>query len=45
MGEIHSIKEGPFSGISGRVVETDNTKVKLELATLGMHITLKKQAA
>ena len=36
---------GPFSGVSGRVVETNNTKVKLELASLGMRITLKKQAA
>ena len=45
VGEIHTIKEGPFSGISGRVVETDNTKVKLELASLGMSIILKKQAA
>jgi len=45
VGDSHTINEGPFSGVSGRVVETDNTKVKLELASLGMHITLKKQAA
>jgi len=45
VGEIHTIKGGPFSGISGKVVETDNTKVKLELASLGMSIILKKQAA
>ena len=45
VGDSHTITEGPFSGISGRVVETDNTKVKLELASLGMRITLKKQAA
>ena len=45
VGEIHTVKEGPFSGISGRVVETDNTKVKLELASLGMSIFLKKQVA
>ena len=45
VGEIHTIRDGPFSGISGRVVETDNTKVKLELASLGLSITLKKQVA
>ena len=45
VGDSHKITEGPFSGISGKVVETDNTKVKLELASLGMRITLKKQAA
>ena len=45
VGDSHTITEGPFSGVSGRVVETDKTKVKLELASLGMQITLKKQAA
>ena len=45
VGDSHTITEGPFSGVSGRVVETDNTKVKLELVSLGMSITLKKQAA
>ena len=45
VGDSHTITEGPFSGVSGRVVETDNTKVKLELASLGMSITLTKQAA
>jgi len=45
VGDYHTIAEGPFSGISGRVVQSDNTKVKLELASLGMSITLKKQAA
>ena len=45
VGDSHTITEGPFSGVSGRVVETNNTKVKLELASLGMRITLRKQAA
>ena len=45
VGDSHTISEGPFSGVLGKVVETDNTKVKLELASLGMRITLKKQAA
>ena len=45
VGDSHTITEGPFSGISGRVVQTDKTKVKLEIVSLGMSITLKKQAA
>jgi len=45
VGDSHTITEGPFSGVTGKVVETNNTKVKLELASLGMQITLKKLAA
>ena len=45
VGDSHTITQGPFSGVSGRVVQSGNTKVKLELASLGMSITLKKQAA
>jgi transcriptional antiterminator RfaH len=45
VGDSHTVTQGPFSGVSGRVVQSDNTKVKLELASLGMSITLKKQAA
>ena len=45
VGDSHTISEGPFSGVLGKVVETDNTKVKLELASLGMRIILRKQAA
>ena len=45
VGDSHTITEGPFSGVSRRVVETDNTKVKLELASLGMRNNIKKQAA
>ena len=44
VGQSHIITEGPFSGVSGKVVQTDNTKVKLQLTSLGMSITLKKQA-
>ena len=45
VGDSHTITDGPFSGVTGKVVETNNTKVKLELTSLGMQITLKKQAA
>jgi len=45
VGDSHTITEGPFSGVTGKVVEINNTKVKLKLASLGMRITLRKQAA
>ena len=45
VGDFHTITEGLFSGVTGKVVETNNTKVKLELACLGIRITLRKQAA
>ena len=45
VGDSHMITQGPFSGVLGKVVQSDNTKVKLELASLGMSIILKKQAA
>ncbi len=45
VGDSHTITQGPFSGVLGKVVQTDNTKVKLELASLGMCITLRKEAA
>ena len=43
VGDSHRITQGPFSGVLGKVVETNNTKVKLELASLGMRITLKNR--
>ena len=45
IGDSYTITQGPFSGNCGKVVEINKTKVKLELASLGMRITLKKQAA
>ena len=45
VGDSHTITQGPFSGVLGKVVETHNSKVKLELASLGMRITLRKQVA
>ena len=44
-GSSHTISEGPFSGVCGKVVQANKTKVKLELTSLGMSIILKKQAA
>ena len=45
VGDSYKITQGTFSGVSGSVVETTNNKVKLEVASLGMCITLRKQAA
>jgi len=45
LGSFYKIPKGPFSGLSGKVVEIDKTRVRLELKSLGMIITLKKQAA
>jgi transcription antitermination factor NusG len=45
VGAIYKIPQGPFSGLSGRVLEIDKSRVKLELDSLGMSITLKKYAA
>ena len=45
VGNYHTLTRGPFSGISGKIIETDNNKVKLELPSLGIRISIKKQAA
>ncbi len=45
VGAIYKIPQGPFSGLSGRVLEIDKSRVKLELDSLGMSITLKKYTA
>jgi transcription antitermination factor NusG len=45
LGAVYKIPQGPFSGLSGRVLEIDKSRVKLELDSLGMSITLKKHAA
>jgi len=44
-GQNYMIPYGPFSGSSGKVVETSKSKVKLELKSLGMTITLEREAA
>jgi transcription antitermination factor NusG len=44
-GQAYKIPYGPFAGSSGKVIETSKSKVKLELQSLGMTITLKREAA
>ena len=45
LGAAYKIPQGPFSGLTGRVLEIDKSRVKLALDSLGMSITLKKYAA
>jgi transcriptional antiterminator RfaH len=40
-GEAYSINKGPFKGYKGKVVTLLKNKIKLELQSLGMLVTLK----
>ena len=40
-GAAYTIPEGPFKGLSGKVVHLDHNKMQLELPSLGMLVTLK----
>lgn len=42
-GQTYKIPYGPFIGSSGKIVETSKSKVKLELQSLGLTITLKRK--
>lgn len=44
-GQEYNINEGPFSGLNGKVIEIDRNKVKLEIHSLGLLITFRKEAA
>ena len=44
-GQLLKISEGPFAGKSGRVVEAQKNKIKLQLESLGMLVTLEREAA
>jgi transcription antitermination factor NusG len=44
-GQLYKISEGVFSGRIGKVVETQKNKIKLELQSLGMIVTLRLKAA
>ncbi len=44
-GQLYKISEGVFSGKIGKVVETQKNKIKLELQSLGMTVTLRLNAA
>ena len=40
-GQLYKISEGLFSGKIGKVVETQKNKIKLELQSLGVIVTLR----
>ena len=40
-GAAYTIPEGPFKGLSGKLVHLDHNKMQLELPSLGMLVTLK----
>jgi transcriptional antiterminator RfaH len=44
-GQLYRISEGVFSGRIGKVIETQKNKIKLELQSLGMIVTLRLKAA
>ena len=44
-GQLHKITEGVLAGKIGRVIEIQKNKIKLELESLGMIVTLKLEAA
>ena len=44
-GQIHKISEGIFKGKIGRVIEIQKNKIKLQLESLGMMVTLKLETA
>ena len=43
-GQLYKISEGLFSGKIGKVVETQKNKIKLELESLGVIVTLRLKA-
>ena len=45
IGSNFKIPHGPFSGLSGNVIESNKSRVKLLIKSLGINIILKKQAA
>ena len=44
-GQLHRISEGIFAGNIGRVIEIQKNKIKLQLESLGMIVTLKLETA
>ena len=44
-GQLHKISEGLFAGKIGRVIEIQKNKIKLQLASLGVIVTLRLEAA
>jgi len=43
-GDEYKIKEGPFAGHNGTVLESDKTKIKLSIKSLALTVVLRKAA-
>ena len=44
-GQLYKVSEGVFSGRIGKVIESQKNKIKIELQSLGMIVTLRLKAA
>ena len=44
-GQLHKISEGVFAGKIGKIIEVQKNKIKLQLESLGMIVTLRREAA
>ena len=44
-GQLHQISEGVFAGKIGRIIEIQKNKIKLQIESLGMIVTLKLETA
>ena len=44
IGSFLKIPEGPFAGIDGRLIESNKSRVKIQLESLGVNIVLKKSS-
>ena len=43
-GQLYKISEGAFAGKTGKIIETQKNKIKIELESLGMTVSLRLQA-
>ena len=44
-GQLHKISQGVFAGRVGKIIEIQKNKIKLQLESLGMIVTLKLETA
>ena len=44
-GQLHKISQGVFAGRIGKIVEIQKNKIKLQLESLGMIVTLRLEAS
>tara|TARA_X000001036_G_C20635086_1_gene788756 strand:- start:382 stop:849 length:468 start_codon:yes stop_codon:yes gene_type:complete len=44
VGSFFKVPDGPFAGIDGTLIESNKTRVKIQLESLGVNIVLKKSS-